>query len=58
MKDTNSLSHSKWNCKYYIVFAPKYRECFIDVTKNFGRKNKVNYVKFNKSVRAIFVEIY
>ena len=25
MTDTNSLSHSKWNCKYYIVFAPKYR---------------------------------
>ena len=23
--DTNSLSHSKWNCKYHIVFAPKYR---------------------------------
>ena len=20
-----SLSHSKWNCKYHIVFAPKYR---------------------------------
>ena len=25
MKDINSLSHSKWNCKYHIVFAPKYR---------------------------------
>lgn len=22
--DNNSLSHSKWNCKYHIVFAPKY----------------------------------
>ena len=22
---TNSLAHSKWNCKYHIVFAPKYR---------------------------------
>jgi putative transposase len=21
----NSLSHTKWNCKYHIVFAPKYR---------------------------------
>ena len=21
----NSLAHSKWNCKYHIVFAPKYR---------------------------------
>ena len=25
MTDTNSLTHSKWNCKYHIVFAPKYR---------------------------------
>lgn len=25
LNDINSLSHSKWNCKYHIVFAPKYR---------------------------------
>lgn len=25
MKDIKSLSHSKWRCKYHIVFAPKYR---------------------------------
>ncbi len=24
LNDINSLSHSKWNCKYHIVFAPKY----------------------------------
>ena len=23
--DIRSLSHSKWRCKYHIVFAPKYR---------------------------------
>lgn len=23
--DENSLSHTRWNCKYYIVFIPKYR---------------------------------
>ena len=23
--DTNSLSHTKWECKYHVVFAPKYR---------------------------------
>ena len=23
--DKNSLSHTKWRCKYHIVFAPKYR---------------------------------
>ncbi|MBU3805157.1 MAG: IS200/IS605 family transposase [Candidatus Cellulosilyticum pullistercoris] len=25
MNDIQSLSHSKWRCKYHIVFAPKYR---------------------------------
>lgn len=25
MDDTKSLAHSKWRCKYHIVFAPKYR---------------------------------
>ena len=23
--DSNTLAHTKWNCKYHIVFAPKYR---------------------------------
>ena len=23
--DKNSLAHTKWNCKYHIVFTPKYR---------------------------------
>ena len=25
MNDIKSLSHTSWNCKYLIVFAPKYR---------------------------------
>ncbi len=25
MDDTRSLAHTKWNCKYHIVFAPKFR---------------------------------
>ncbi len=25
MNDNNSLAHTSWNCKYHIVFAPKYR---------------------------------
>lgn len=29
MNDVNSLSHSKWRCKYHIVFAPKYRRMAI-----------------------------
>ena len=23
--DNESLAHTKWNCKYHVVFAPKYR---------------------------------
>ena len=25
MNDDSSLSHTRWNCKYHIVFVPKYR---------------------------------
>ena len=25
MKDYRSLSHTKWDCKYHVVFIPKYR---------------------------------
>src|SRR5699024_10708148 len=27
--DTNSLAHTKWNCKLHIVFTPKYRRQII-----------------------------
>ena len=27
--DTSSLAHTKWKCKYHIVFAPKYRRQII-----------------------------
>ena len=32
--DLHSLSHTKWNCKYHIVFAPKYRrKAFYDARR-------------------------
>ena len=36
--DMNSLSHSRWRCKYHIVFAPKYRRRAIygDIRKDIG----------------------
>ena len=36
--DINSLSHSRWRCKYHIVFAPKYRRKVIygDIRKDIG----------------------
>ena len=27
--DKNTLSHTAWNCKYHVVFAPKYRRQII-----------------------------
>lgn len=29
MKDWRSLAHTKWECKYHIVFVPKYRKKII-----------------------------
>ena len=29
MYNNNSLSHTTWNCKYHIIFAPKYRRQII-----------------------------
>ncbi len=36
--DTDSLAHTKWNCKYHLVFAPKYRRQVIygQIKKDIG----------------------
>ena len=36
--DNNSLSHTKYNCKYHIVFAPKFRrkEIYGELKKEIG----------------------
>ena len=37
--DKNSLAHTKWDCKYHIVFAPKYRRQVIykDIKADVGQ---------------------
>ncbi|ACL21848.1 transposase IS200-family protein [Desulfitobacterium hafniense DCB-2] len=37
--DTESLAHTRWNCKYHIVFAPKYRRQIIygKIKKDIGK---------------------
>ena len=37
--DSNSLAHTKWNCKYHIVFTPKYRRQVIykQISKDIGQ---------------------
>ena len=43
MKDNNSLAHSTWNCKYHLVFAPKYRrmEIYGQIRKDIGNNKKI-----------------
>ena len=37
--DTNSLAHTKWNCKYHLVFAPKFgrREIYGEQKAEIGK---------------------
>ena len=44
MKDWQSMAHVKWECKYHIVFIPKYRK-------------KVLYDKLRKRVGEIFQQL-
>ena len=41
--DVQSLSHSKWRCKYHIVFAPKYRRRVVygKIKEDVGKIQKV-----------------
>ena len=42
--DNSSLSHTKWNCTYHIVFIPKYRR-------------KVMYGEVKKQIREIIKKL-
>ena len=44
MKDVASLSHSRWECKYHVVFIPKYRR-------------KAMYKKLREYLGEIFHEL-
>ena len=39
---TNDLAHTKWKCKYHIVFAPKYRR---KIVYNQYRESKKEIIK-------------
>ncbi len=48
MRDYKSLAHTKWDCKYHVVFIPKYRKkviygklrgkSAIMIARKFGKK--------------------
>ena len=49
MNDTNSFAHTKWNCKYHIVFAPKYRrKMFFGEKRREIGKNPAAVVRMEK----------
>lgn len=35
--DISSLAHLTWNCKYHVVFAPKYRRIYNQIKIDIGK---------------------
>ena len=55
--DINSLAHTKWNCKYYIVFAPKFRRKIIYGRRKRDIANILSTLCKRKGVRIIETEM-
>ena len=57
-KKANSLAHTKWMCKYHIVFTPKYRRKVIDnqYRRDLGEILSVG-TEVKESSRSIFKEL-
>ena len=56
--DNNSLSHTTWNCKYHIVFAPKYRRKIAYGELKQDIANILSMLCKRKEVRIIEAEIF
>ena len=63
--DLHSLSHTKWACKYHVVFAPKYRrKAFYDARRiEVGKNTKKiqeyiqNQLKEDQTAEQLELEI-
>ena len=55
--DVNSLSHTKWNCKYHIVFAPKFRRKIIYGQLRQDIANILSTLCKRKGVRIVEAEM-
>ncbi|VUX16336.1 Transposase IS200 like protein [[Ruminococcus] torques] len=55
--DNNSLSHTTWNCKYHIVFAPKYRRKIVFGELKQDIADILSILCKRKEVRIIEAEI-
>lgn len=52
VEELNRLSHTTWNCKYHIVFAPKYRR---KVFYNARRQEIINILKDLCSYKGVTI---
>ena len=55
--DNNSLSHTTWNCKYHIVFAPKYRRKIVFGELKQDIANILSMLCKRKGVKIVEAEI-
>lgn len=53
----NSLAHTKWNCKYHIVFAPKYRRKIFYEEKRLAIRDILRTICGCKGVEIIEGEV-
>ena len=51
-----SLSHTKWECKYHVVFIPKYRRKKSRL-RNFAQGDKWNFCLIRRTLCAANQEI-
>jgi len=57
MKEYQSLCHTKWDCKYHVVFIPKRRKkvMFGEIRKHLGRDiARVGGTKGVSDCRSVF----
>ena len=57
MQGMNILSHTKWNCKYHIVFAQKYRRKVFYEEKRLEKVKILRKLCKLKDVNIITAEI-
>ena len=55
--DINSLAHTKWNCKYHIVFALKYRRKIIYGQLKRDIANILSMLCERKGVKIVEAEV-
>jgi hypothetical protein len=53
MREYQSLSHTRWNCKYHVVFIPKRRRKVM-----FGNANSLNFLQLLPVLSLLEYSLY